>query len=531
MKVCILAAGMGTRIRSFGGALHKALLPVGNTAVISRIMAQFPADAEFVIAVGHLEEQIRDYIAVAHSDRSVAFVSVRPYEGPGAGPGRSLWSCRTLLDEPFYLTACDTLISTPVPPLDANFMGTQPVDDPLRWCTLEVDDARQVKKLHYKTAEGTRLGFVGFAGIVDVVTFWRGLGAHLGRDEECQVNDGFEALTSKKLVGVDVGWIDVGTEDNYHAALPLFEKNYTFYGKSTDVTYRIGDRIIKFFSDKELTRSRFRRGRENPVFAEVLDMRGGFFSYRFAEGRLLSRLIGSPAYRRVTEWLEADFWRDMPVDRAVFDAACKSFYVEKTAERLAAYEARFSSAAEGRILTLNGISCRPVRQAIADLPEDFLVGGIPSTYHGDLHDENILVRPNGTYVLIDWRQDFAGLPTVGDRYYDLAKFFHTLDLSVETMDKGAFRSEWTGTDQAIIEHDEGPCQAQARSDFWQFVLEAGYDRRRVELLNGLIFINMAPLYERDMADYLYLLGRLRLEQALRAPPVAQAPARDRRDTM
>ena len=116
--------------------------------------------------------------------------------------------------------------------------------------------------------------------------------------------------------------------------------------------------------------------------------------------------------------------------------------------------------------------------------------------------------------MIDWRQDFAGLEQVGDRYYDLAKFLHTLDLSVEAMDAGAFRSDWGSAAEVVISHDEHPGQATSREAFWRFAAGAGYDPARISLLNGVIFINMAPLYEAPMSDYLYLLGRLRLAEAL-----------------
>lgn len=514
MKVCILAAGKGTRITSFGGKLHKGLLPLGNLAVVSHIIAQFPQDTRFVVALGHLAEQMRDYLLVAHPEAKVEFVTVDRYDGPGAGPGYSLWSCRELLDEPFYLTACDTLITTPPPALTGNFMGVQPIEDPRLWCTLDTAENGQVRKLHYKTPQGSALGFVGFAGIHDHAAFWDGLSGKLGDDGEFQVNDGFTALIPLGIRTEPMGWIDTGTDENYQLALPLFAKNYTFHGKITDVTYRIGSRMVKFFPDVEAARCRFVRGQDNPVFARVLSHLGHFFSYEFADGTMLSERLDGPHCHSALQWLQDFFWQTRPFDSAAFADICHRFYGDKTLERLALYLRKFQPKGEVERLKINGLACRSVRQAVANLPGSFWTGGLPSTFHGDLHDDNVVVAADGRLVLIDWRQDFAGILEAGDRYYDLAKFFHTLDLSVEAMDGGLYWLKQESADRASIGHHATSRQEAARQAFWDFSQTNGYDAQRIALLNGLIFINMAPLYAEPMAQYLYHLGRLRLEQAL-----------------
>ena len=51
-KVCILAAGVGSRIGDVTNNINKALLPVNFKAVISYIIEKFPKNIEIVIAVG-----------------------------------------------------------------------------------------------------------------------------------------------------------------------------------------------------------------------------------------------------------------------------------------------------------------------------------------------------------------------------------------------------------------------------------------------------------------------------------------------
>ncbi|MCB0337573.1 MAG: NTP transferase domain-containing protein, partial [Bdellovibrionales bacterium] len=139
-RVCILAAGMGTRSRSQGEGVHKALLPLGNQAVLSQIVGQFSIGTHFVIAVGHCGDQIRQYMELAHPERECTFVEVDNYDGPGSGPGYSLFACKEYLNEPFVFTAVDTLVPHRLPEFQGNWIGVSKVSDPENWCTVDADD-------------------------------------------------------------------------------------------------------------------------------------------------------------------------------------------------------------------------------------------------------------------------------------------------------------------------------------------------------------------------------------------------------
>ena len=73
-KFCILAAGCGTRNDNVSG-LHKALLPLENKPVISHIIDRL-GDVEIVIAVGYKSEQIKSYMDLVHSDRTITYVDL-----------------------------------------------------------------------------------------------------------------------------------------------------------------------------------------------------------------------------------------------------------------------------------------------------------------------------------------------------------------------------------------------------------------------------------------------------------------------
>ncbi|MBF0146517.1 MAG: NTP transferase domain-containing protein [Magnetococcales bacterium] len=513
MKGCILAAGQGKRMGPMGEVTHKGLLPLGNQAVISHIIRYLGEDLSYVVAVApERGDAIRDYLALAHPGLTVEFMTVEHFEGPGSGPGQSLHECRHRLQEPFYFVACDTIVTGPLPGIEGNWLGVREVDQPERFCTVVLDREQRVTAVENGGIR-SRQAFVGLAFVKDYGPFWEALDhdTRLHRGEK-QVNQGLAGLIPHGLRGAPVEWVDTGTEESYRQALTRFEKNYTFHGKTTDITYRIGDRILKYFKPAGLARKRFERGmRQGGAFVEVLETRGCFFSMRFINNaRLFSTGLNHAATLRFLEWAQATLWRPVAPETVDLPQACKQFYADKTCARLADYAQRFPGDEGNDNLVINGRPCQPARVLVGRLLPAFYASGVASGYHGDLHGDNILIDEAGNYRLIDWRDAFGPLTHVGDLYYDLAKFLHTLELSVEVMEHGAYELTRNRT-EVRLEHRMTFSQWDAMAAFEAFMHHHGYDLRRVRIIDALIFLNMAPLYDDAMAAYLYHLGRYLLQ--------------------
>ena len=137
-KVCILAAGIGSRMKPFTEHINKSLLPVNFKAVISHIIEKFDVNIEIVIAVGHLKETVVDYLECAHKDRKFTIVEVDRFTGKGSGPGYSLMQCRDHLDLPFVFFASDTLVLEDIPPPIENWLGVSPVIETKEYCTAKI---------------------------------------------------------------------------------------------------------------------------------------------------------------------------------------------------------------------------------------------------------------------------------------------------------------------------------------------------------------------------------------------------------
>ena len=128
-KLCVLAAGKGTRNKSING-LHKALYPIENQAVISHIINCVSDDTEIVIAIGYKSEQVKTYIKHIFPNRNIKFVAIDNYDRPGSGPGLSLLKCKKYLQSPFIFTSTDTILEAPgiFERLDENWMGVSHVE-------------------------------------------------------------------------------------------------------------------------------------------------------------------------------------------------------------------------------------------------------------------------------------------------------------------------------------------------------------------------------------------------------------------
>jgi len=493
---------------------HKALLPVGNKAVISRIIEQFPQQTHFVIAVGYRKQYIIDYLKIAHSDLNYSIIEVKNFDGPGSGPGLSLFSCKAELQEPFLYTSCDTLIQEPIDLTDKrNWIGVQEVEDVSPWCSVIVEND-MVARLIYKQEVDTNLIFTGIAFVVDYEKFWDGLADN--REllaNELQVNNGLNALIPCGLEINHLKWVDAGNEENYVSLLESYDKNYTFLGKTTDCTYRIGDQVIKFFRDEDISVRRYNRAKaNNGIFADIIDSVGSFYSYRYQPGKLLSGSINYVNCMKFLVWVSENLWAQSVDKHKLSRSTIERFYLNKTLERLDFFLSKYGSLIPYDNIAINGMEIPGIEAAIRSIQPLLADNALPSAYHGDLHSDNVIVCEDG-YRLIDWRDSFGDSVDVGDRYYDLAKFYHTLEFSVASMDKGAFKYSVDGR-SVFIEHSCNYSELDASTAFWDFVASEGYSKKQIELINALIYLNMSSLYHKDLACYLYYLGVYSLQKAL-----------------
>ena len=109
----ILAAGLGTRLMPITRTRHKCLVEVQDKAILGHLLDdlihyQF---RKVIIVVGHLEQQIRNYVHRHYLASTLEFEFVTNPQYTTTNNIFSLWLARHLIDDDFLLADCDVIFS------------------------------------------------------------------------------------------------------------------------------------------------------------------------------------------------------------------------------------------------------------------------------------------------------------------------------------------------------------------------------------------------------------------------------------
>jgi hypothetical protein len=126
--------------------------------------------------------------------------------------------------------------------------------------------------------------------------------------------------------------------------------------------------------------------------------------------------------------------------------------------------------------------------------------------------DNIIVN-EGKFTLIDWRQDFGGELFSGDKYYDLAKLNHSLNINHGIVEKNLFEVRQNG-ENIFCEILIKDYMIEMGKDFENWVTETGLILKKVSVLTSLIWLNMAALHHHPFDHFLYYYGKYKLWKSL-----------------
>ena len=528
-KVCILAAGAGTR-SGYADIIHKALLPIGYTTVLSRIIEKFESSTEIVIAVGAKAEQIEDYISIAHPDRPVKTVVVDRWQGQGTGPGYSLLQCRPYLDCPFIFTSCDTIVMEDVPEPGYDWVGVAGVEDPEPYCMVAVNDRKvsgfwdKVDPATFERAhvDGKNIcldhAFIGMAGVFNIEAFFSSLenGNKVLRNEEWQVASGLAGLLPHNLTPIPFTWHDTGTTSNYEKTRDELSKCQVL-PKISEFTFIENGKVIKFYKDPEIVTQRVTRAEKLAgLVPEISDLKKNFYAYQYVPGKLLSEVTDNRSFKNMLETFKKNLWRPLHLDleeRNHFYAVCRKFYEGKTKDRVKMLLSM--NEIDDHDSWINGEMVPSLADLINQIHWDDLCHGQPVLFHGDFQPENIVFGHQGRCLLIDWRQAFGSITNYGDIYYDFAKLYHALIVNGEVVRNNQFSTSVDSHSHAFYNFLVPSNLMEFREIFKEFIEESGYSWKKVEILGTLVFANIAPLHHQSYCEFLYFLSRRLLHRILK----------------
>lgn len=515
--VCIPCAGTGSRLGSKTHFLNKSLVSIANRPTLSHIIEQYPDDAEFVIALGYKGELVREFLSLAYPNRQFTYVEVEPFEGPGSGLGLSLLACKDYLKKPFIFNSCDTLVEGVIPAPTENWMAYDEVTKLSQYRTIHVID-QSVKAICEKGQGQTfeHKAYIGLAGIYDTEKFWSSMIS--GGQEAIEQGESYGLRTLLPLIkSYRFVWHDTGNIRSLKDARNNYRKTNepNILEKENEAIWFVDDQVIKFSDDKLFIANRVKRvGFLDNFVPHVNDSTIHMYRYNRVEGSVLSEVISLPLFKKLLEHCSF-FWNKNILstkEKSKFKNDCLKFYRNKTYERIDLFYKNFDQQ-DGTQL-INDQEMGTIKEALDAVDWDWLSNGMPGRFHGDFHFENILWNSEKQqFTFLDWRQDFGGDLNVGDIYYDFAKLLHGLIISHELITKNFYEVKWTS---GTVKFDFYRKQilVECEQFFGSWILNQGYDLKKVRILTALIFLNIAALHHYPYSLLLFALGKSMLRTEL-----------------
>jgi glucose-1-phosphate thymidylyltransferase len=166
MKVVIPLAGFGTRLRPHTYSKPKPLINVAGKPVLGHVLDMFMElddVEEYIFIVGHLGEQIEQYVQRAYPKIQARFFEQREMNGQST----AIYLAREVLAGPMLMVFVDTIVQTDLSRLKDETVDAiawvKQVEDPRRFGVAEVGPDGYVTRLIEKPADArNNLVVVGF---------------------------------------------------------------------------------------------------------------------------------------------------------------------------------------------------------------------------------------------------------------------------------------------------------------------------------------------------------------------------------
>jgi NDP-sugar pyrophosphorylase family protein/mannose-6-phosphate isomerase-like protein (cupin superfamily) len=514
--VCILAAGLGTRLGNLAKDYHKALLPIKNKAILSHIIDKFDTNTDIIIAIGYYGEQIKEYVDLYHTNRNIKYITVDPYEGYGSGPAYSLECCRKELQRPFYFCVSDFYTNDNIQDFHLstqNWIGGIKVDSSNVYSTIKINNGK-VEELKNKSDEPYSHAFTGIFYMYTYKIFWEQFDKYVDNNKE--VVDIFKNIKLFNFTLKNIDWIDLGTISLYENAISKLDSNNIYlHNTKNEYKYKNGDMFIKRIENENKLKKLINRVTFlKDYIPEIINSGTYFLKYKYFEGSTLYSLNDTDSYIKFLDWFSNIFFKRIihtlsdNDSKVVYNSSLK-FYKDKTLDRLNLFKFHNNFEVFDRIKYINGIEVDSINTYLDKINWDYITNIVPTElFHGDLQFDNIIFNGN-EFKLIDWREDFGTNTQYGDIYYDLAKLYGGMELNYSKMkDINNYSYEVLNDSVKISQYVDPILTGPVRKYYEKLIVENGYDIKRIILLTALIYLNMAPLHTDNFDIFLFFKSKL-----------------------
>lgn len=485
--IIVQAGGKGTRLRYLTENKPKALVPVDNLPMIFHLFRKYP-DKRFIIISDYKKEVMREYLDVFADVKYLIVDAV----GTGTCSGVKQAIDYIPQNESFMLVWSDLILPKKIvlPEEYETANGIPKVDYvgvsqtfPCRW-KYENGEFSEEKSVEHGVA-----GFFLFTDkskIADVpesgeLVRWMQK-KNMKYDEvglagtrEFGLIEEYEKLEIAKCRPFNKITIDGETlikEPVDAQGINLAKRECAWYEKAKD----LGIDVLPKIYQTEPLKMEFIKGKN------IYECDFGYDEKR----RILEQLVSSLNQLHNSQKVPADVF------------SIKETYFNKTFDRLAKIQDLIPFGREP-IININGRKCHNVyfRKRELEKALDQLIGTCPefAFIHGDCTFSNMMVRENGSPVLIDPRGYFGFTELYGDVRYDWAKVYYSIIGNYDQFNLKRFRLH-------IGETAEQGVKLEIQSNHWEdmgkiFLQMTDSNEREIKLLHAVIWLSLTTYAWQD----------------------------------
>ena len=510
-KVLITTSGIGSRLGNITKYTNKSLIKVGDKLAICHIIEKYKKHVEYVITLGYYGEFVKQFLELAYPERKFTFVLIDNYEGVGSSLVYSLLQTKHVLNCKFIFNCCDSLTDDCIDIPDENTIYVNNNKNATLYATITKTNDHYIKNINNKGQINFNYSYTGIAFIKNYNEYWNTVenvyNDNSNEKELSDINVINKLLLKKKFKYVELStWYDTGNIGDYNERVKnKYKCNYTVLDKDDESICFFNNSVIKFFHDKTICKNRVNRCKYlNGLIPKIIDHRDNFFKMELIDGLLMSNNNKLGEIYKLLNWANQKLWIDKTID-VNFKKYCLEFYKDKTIKRIRNYLDNNSD-----IEIINYTNIGNIYDLINKINFDWLCNSKPTSFHGDFILDNIIKCNNNEYKLIDWRQDFAGDLEFGDKYYDLAKLRHNIYLNHDNISNNLFTLNYINDYSVNVDLKCNYMLIRQIEDFDKFILDNNLDLLKIKILNSLIWINMSPLHQSPLNNFLFLFGKYNL---------------------
>lgn len=515
-KVVIPSAGLGSRIGTHTKFINKALVSIGDKPAICRVIEKFSYDIPIIILLGYKGDMVREVVTQFYPTRNIDFIDVDKYEGDESGLGYTLLKAENHLQCPFIFIPNDTIIGNDRIDFNPDYHGnwacyfkklSSDNYNPEVFRTLEL--SKNKNEIICITGKGTLNPniYIGVCGVKDYKEFWEAMKLK----EAVKTGEVFGLRALKNIKPIKISeWYDCGSLEYLNLAKEKFKNNnHNILEKEDEAIWFLDKEVIKFSVNKNFISDRVDRLKYIPEFLvpEIINSTQYTYKYKKVKGKVIADTLTTDKLLKLLNICSDNMWSKNIEVSEESKNLCYEFYRDKTFSRIEHYLNRFEQYDDSKIL--NGVNVPSVKVMLEKVDWKYLCE-TPNwaLFHGDFHGENIISSENGSFALLDWRQCFGKKSKIyGDTYYDLAKLRHGFLVNHGIVNSNDFTINELAHNYVFISIQQRSNLLECENILESWILDNGFDPKKVELLTALIYLNICGLHEYPYSKFLYLYGQ------------------------